>query len=391
MHKSLELLALSLCLVVTSCASTLPPGGSFVAPFDAQGSGDASVSTGDGTASPDTPGQSDVAGADAKTDAKIDAKSDAVAPKPDAGPTPGPVSASCLDGQYVEALPDPKADISSLVQGFQKADALAFVLAVLEVRYPNGRFILDGGNKNVLPGNQQTCLQQFWQPSQGTSAKSALGQASTLVHECGHAYDLSLGGFTGSTYVLTTEVQFTCKGLSYQGQNSGFPRSLLKSDEFSALWPPCANFGDPGECDSYAAIYLAGDPKDNQFDSGDQAFDTVLEETVQYVNSLATDWTLTDQSQFQVSAEDGLLTFLWYTERYLHMARLQYPKVYTYLSTNPCWRESVLTVWGRAWLYLGKSKSEPKLNLRGPMLRKLVTDPVLLDEIERLRQAQGCQ
>lgn len=385
MRKSLAWLGL---LLSTACASSLPPGGAYVAPLDAQTGQDGATSGVDAT--PDSAGQAD---AQVSSDGKSDTAADGSTTKPDAGPTTGttgPVSPTCLDGQYSEDLPDPKADISSLVQGFQKADALAFVLDVLQTRYPNGRFVLDGGNAQVLPGNQQTCVQQFWQPSQGTSVKSALSQASTLVHECGHAYDLSLGGFTGSTYVLTSQQKFSCKGLSYQGQNAGFARSLLKTDEFSALWPPCANFGDPGECDGYAAVYLSGNPQDATFDGGDQAFDSVLEETVQYVNSLATDWTLTDQIVGQISAEDGLLTFLWYTERYLHMARLQYPKVYQYLSGNSCWREAVLNVWGRAWLYLGKSKGQAKLNLRGAKLRNLVQDPALLDEISRLRQAQGC-
>ncbi len=372
-------------LSISACAQSYSGGGGTWAGYDGSSSaevGDSgsagvdSVSSGAdaGPQSPDSTGKKDANSADIGS--------------PPVGSAM--VSPACIDGQYQETLPDPKANIASLISQFKAAQALDFVLAVLQVRYPTGRFVLDGGNASVLPGANQGCVQQFWQPQQGKTIQDALNQASTLVHECGHALDMSQGGFSGATYVLTPEVQFTCKGLAYAGQNPGFARSLIRGDEFAASWPPCANFGDPGECDGYAPIYLSGDAKDKKFDGGDQGFDSVLEETVQYVNSLATGWVLQDQQKYSISAEDGLLTFLWYTERYLHMARTQYPSTYKYLSNDACWRRGVLTVWGRAWLYLQQSQDKPKLNLRGAKLRKLVTNPVLLDEIARLRQAEGC-
>jgi hypothetical protein len=102
------------------------------------------------------------------------------------------------------------------------------------------------------------------------------------------------------------------------------------------------------------------------------------------------DYAFADQSSYSTSAEDGLLTFLWYMQRYLHMARLDYPSVYKLLSESPCWRRTTLQLWGRGWFYLQRSVSNPQLNLKGKFLRGLVQDPALLDEIARLRQLEGC-
>ena len=235
----------------------------------------------------------------------------------------------------------------------------------------------------------KTCIDVFFQPSMGKTAAGALGQASTLVHECGHLYDQSLSQFGSHTYFVNESKKFTCSGLSYQGPNTGFARSRIKGDGFDATWPACAKFGDQG-CDGYAPIYLSGNPDDGQFDSGDQGYDMLLEEVNQYVNSLVTDYALADQQQWSVSAEDGILTLAWYMERYLHMARLTYPEAYAYLAGDACWRQATLTLWGRAWTYLEKTNGNGKLNLKGAMLRKLVADPALLDEIQRLRLAEGC-
>ena len=44
--------------------------------------------------------------------------------------------------------------------------------------------------------------------------------------------------------------------------------------------------------DNYANVYLDGDPDDDEFDGGDQGFNSLLEETLQYVNSLATGYAI---------------------------------------------------------------------------------------------------
>jgi hypothetical protein len=55
-----------------------------------------------------------------------------------------------------------------------------------------------------------------------------------------------------------------------------------------------------------------------------------------------------------------------------------------------CWREAILTVWGRAWLYLDATSGMPHLGIADDMLTTLVSDPDLLAEIQLLRDAEGC-
>ena len=72
------------------------------------------------------------------------------------------------------------------------------------------------------------------------------------------------------------------------------------------------------------------------------------------------------------------------------MARLEYPGAYTRLSGDACWREAILTLWGRAWLYLEATEGLNGLTINGPAIEALVMDAELLGEIERIREAHGC-
>ena len=72
------------------------------------------------------------------------------------------------------------------------------------------------------------------------------------------------------------------------------------------------------------------------------------------------------------------------------MARLEYPAAYKLLSEDACWREAILTVWGRAWLYLDWTEGISALGIQDNKLYGLVHDEELLGEIELLRALQGC-
>ena len=90
------------------------------------------------------------------------------------------------------------------------------------------------------------------------------------------------------------------------------------------------------------------------------------------------------------SAMDGILTFLWYVERYLRLARLEYPRAYSKLADDPCWRNAILTIGGRAWIMLEAAEGNGSLEINDVELFELVRDPDLLDEIQRLREKEGC-
>ena len=71
------------------------------------------------------------------------------------------------------------------------------------------------------------------------------------------------------------------------------------------------------------------------------------------------------------------------------MARTKYPGGYQVI-TNSCWREAILTIWGRAWLYIDETEGISQLGISDDFLIDLVLDPELLEEIERLRDAGPC-
>ncbi|MFZ4578432.1 MAG: hypothetical protein ACOYOB_08570 [Myxococcota bacterium] len=358
-------------LMLAACSSNASLGGGGYYPGDAQ--------LADGAVGDVTQG-SDTAADTAPDTTKPDVTADTTVP-PSELTVPG-----CPDGDYTEAAADPKGDLSAAQAGYSAADAIPAMLKALEARYPFGKTLVLEGDKVALGGGK-TCTQAFFNAAKASTLAAALGQASVVVHECGHM--LGWGTFGSHKYWIAKDLVSTCQGMSYQGTDASFARSLIHDDAFAAAWPGCASFGMQG-CDGYAPIYLDGDPKDGKFDSGDQGYDMVLEEVMQYVNSLAVDYAFADQSSYSTSAEDGLLTFLWYMQRYLHMARLDYPSVYKSLSESPCWRRTTLQLWGRGWFYLQRSVSNPQLNLKGKFLRGLVQDPALLDEIARLRQLEGC-
>lgn len=290
---------------------------------------------------------------------------------------------TCVDETYAEALPPKDAPLTDLLADYSSAAASDFILEVLERRYPIGKHLVEGG----LEYEAHDCIEKFLRTK--TTGKAVIGQLSTIVHECGHSFDVDQSSFSGATYVIRDDLRLECPGASFAGQDASFARSLIKADPYAGERPPC-NGGGSG-CDIYADLYLDGDPENAQFEVGDQGFDTVIEEAVQYVNSLATGYAFSDHYQGMVSERDGILTFLWYMERYLRLARTDHPDVHAFLLGNACWRDAILTVWGRAWLYLDATADDPSLGIHDDAIMKLVKTPELLDEIEAVRVASGCR
>ena len=312
---------------------------------------------------------------------------------PDAGPgdpdggmlPPGMyVDPMCTDGQYAEAPPPVDADLSDVMW---MGEVGPYVDAVLDRRYPTGALLVRGGRENTRFG--QDCDALF--AGSPSSGEDVIDRSGVIVHECGHFHDLNLSSGPTSVYELTAELRLSCdRGDATDRGGDTFARSRINDDDQASRRAPCGGGGGRG-CDSYADIYLDGDPDDGTFDGGDQGFNMLFEETVQYVNSLAVAWAFVDQMApgRSTSARDGLLTFLWYVERYLRRARLEDPTAYARI-TDPCWRDAILTVWGRAWLFLEATEGMSALGIDDAALFELVTDPELLSEIERLRELEGC-
>jgi hypothetical protein len=319
-----------------------------------------------------------------------------LAPSPDAVPgavgasaaevpvatAPPRVDPACLDGAYREALPDPSVPLDDLV--FSKGDPMAYALAVLGRRYPFGRTLVERGGED--------CASFLRGPK---DAAGVLGRLGTLVHECGHVHDHRLSTFDEEAFVIRPDLTLRAAlGDTTDRHGLTFARSLIRQDGRHTRRPPCPP-GVHSGCDDYADTYLDGDPTDKAFQGGDQGFGSLLEEVVQYVNTLAVAVAVPEAvpAGVQSSKRDGLLTMLWYLTRYLRLARLEHPSVYAHLAEGDGgrWRRLVLTVWGRAWLYLDASEGLPGLGIEDEELLRLVMEPELVGEIERLRGIEGCR
>ncbi|MBM64792.1 MAG: hypothetical protein CMH55_00995 [Myxococcales bacterium] len=322
---------------------------------------------------------------DAGSSSRVDAGGGAQGP--DAGgtqPSSPLVDSDCLDGQYRETMVDPDAEIADLVGNFSSPDFMIYIEEVLNRRYPLGWHIIDRGlREGAAIGH---CIDFFMRDR--SSAERVNSQLSTAVHECGHFLNMSLND---DAFVIRRDLQITCQdGDSTDRFGRTFARSRINDDDYSRLRPPCQGNRSP-DCDSYADIYLDGDPDNDDFEGGDQGFNMLAEEVVQYINSLATSYAIYDQSRYSTSARDGILTHLWWIQRYLAHARDRYPAAHQFILGNDCYRRLILTIWGRAWLYLEATEEISQLTINGGEIETLVLDPNLLAEIEAVREAHGCR
>jgi hypothetical protein len=301
-------------------------------------------------------------------------------------PPPKPDQPGCAQEAYTETLPT-TASLSGLT--FSQANANDYLVQALGLRYPLGKAIVEGGLSSSMAASQGNCIDRFLQDK--SSAMVVLNQASTIVHECGHFYDLGEASGKESAFVIRPgDLTFTCKnGDTTSRGGKTFARSLIKKDGHYAKRKACTSSSAQLGCDNYAPIYLDGDPTDTTFEGGDQGYNTVLEETTQYVNALATALAFQESySGFDASERDGILTFFWYLERYLAMARTDYADAYALISQDTCWRQATLTVWDRGWFYLNATKDMSDLGIEDTEIEALVKDPDLLAEIDALRELE---
>ena len=306
-------------------------------------------------------------------------------PNGSGGPTANPEQPGCAQDEYTETLPT-NASLADL--SFSAATASDYLLDALELRFPLGKAIVEGGLSSSLAKTQGNCIDRFL--SDKSNAKAVLRQATTVVHECGHFYDLGEATGSDAAFVIRPDLTFTCKsGDTTSRRGKTFARSLIKGDAHYTKRKACASGTAGKDCDMYAPIYLDGNATDSKFDSGDQGYNSVLEEAAQYVNSLATALAFQDAySGSKASERDGILTFLWYIERYLAMARTEYPEAYELLSQDACWRQATLSVWDRAWFYLRETKGMTNLGINDAAIEALVSDPELTAEIDALRNLE---
>ena len=288
------------------------------------------------------------------------------------------IDMECLDGQFSESINDHDLDIMDLFENYDPDLAPDFIYQILARRYPFGEELVRTGRM----GQIGDCLDIFLRDR--SSPEAVIRQVSTIVHECGHFADIDAGMFRNNVYLINDGLTFSCQGGDAVGRGNGktFARSLINRDEYAL--EACRRGPD---CDFYRSVYLDGDPDNSDFEGGDQGYNSVLEETAQYINSIAVGYAFHDYYSGSVSERDGILTFLWYITRYLKMAREDYPEAYEFISTDPCWRELLLTLWGRAWLYLELTEGFPQLGINDEAIQSRINAD-LVGEIDRIRNLE---
>ena len=125
-------------------------------------------------------------------------------------------------------------------------------------------------------------------------------------------------------------------------------------------------------------------PSNDIWSGGDQGFGNMFEEFVQYVGTLAWGYSRHDYDGGTVRAhKTTMLTFMWWSERYLKLTRENYPEEHALFMEY--YAEPFLYMWGKAWRYL----DTPTYAYRQEdwdNLIQLVTDDHMLGEIQYVRE-----
>ena len=312
--------------------------------------------------------------------------------------------------------------------------ALLFIRDILNTRFPTYNPILN--DENGVAEIKKWGLDP-------TSAESVISGIQLSAHEAGHGYNGSMARVTlddgrgcDKFYLIDVLVKpYTTSwgnleagdwldptpcGLTYPNRTDyvpGISRSTILLDDQNYKRPPkgCTacilsphdGEGEWGYDDLYSGMYLTDAPalgkithyKDgypgfdpsftisanDSFDTGDQGYNMLFEETVQYVNSLSWAYSRHDLSAKSSTGSEktAMLLWLWWNERYLKLTREHYPEEHEHWIKY--YAEPFLWVWGKAWRHL----DTPSMNYyeeKWNHLSELVTDDLMLGEIQYVRE-----
>lgn len=249
------------------------------------------------------------------------------------------------------------ADLSAVEAAYRPDDVRAAFLEVSRLRYPPG--------VGFVEAQTDAQLEQWLSRGKATFA-AAMEAYETVVHEGSHIWGFA--GFGGSGYryrVVDDDLVVRTAFLD------NFDRSEILDRHPDA------------QGDFYASTYLTGR-------SGAQGFNTLLDEYNAYTHSLASRYCTRDLigRGASTSAKDGILTFMWYVETYLRIAREDHPGDYAAILADAGHVEVILAVWDRAESWLDKAADVPGLGIDHVALAKRVYEADNLAEITRVRDAQ---
>lgn len=247
------------------------------------------------------------------------------------------------------------SDVSSIRSAYEPSKLRVSAEILAAQRYPLGVEFLRAQDDKQLA---------TWFEHGGASFDDLASSFDTAVHEGAHIWGFKRFAPTTQTYGVSAEATLVLPRLK------NFDRSeILKVHVAPAS-------------DDYARIYLTGK-------SGAQGFNMLLDEYNAYVHSLASRYCTRDllPANLHVSARDGILTFMYYVETYLQLARTQHPEDYRAILGDAAHRQLILTVWARAEYWLRKSASDVRLGITDETIEGWVYDTSRLAEVAAVRDA----
>lgn len=271
----------------------------------------------------------------------------------------GPREAGPLTSDWVETdWCASRASLADLAATYDPKNPRPTLLEVAKRRYPPATAVIERASDERL--------QAWLRPSPGdpNDFENLLGSFSTVVHEEGHMLDLSLGSQAEFVYRIVDDASIVRVPTV-----ETFARA-----EILRVHPDLS-------IDLYAQTYLKSA-------GSNQDVEILVEEFVQYVHSLASDYCAFELPRnLTVSSRDGALTFMWWMEMYLAVGRQYFPGDYAEILANKPLVSVILDTWDRSEYWLLKTRGTRYGNDLSKMSR-FVYDPKNLAEIDVLREAR---
>ena len=256
-----------------------------------------------------------------------------------------------------------RKSLEDLQASYRPATLKATLIEIAKRRYPPGVAVFADAPQKAIAKYLETDLD-----AEDYSTRSLGWLFSGLVHEMGHEWD-GTHRSNGYTYRFFDDRVYRTAAIRT------FPRS-----EILARYP--------NQSGNVYKRYLGNT-------GGRDGINGLLEEFVQYVHQLAASQCVTDFPPELVAAEevpgeytylqdrDAVLTFMWYVQTYLAIAREEHPKDYRKIIKARGLRTAILDTWRRAEYWLARTQTAPPGTISAE-LEQRIREPQNIREIQLL-------
>lgn len=287
-----------------------------------------------------------------RRNAHLDPNANGVVCEQEAGPHPAQVRWS--EPEWCT----PRRSLVDLKATYDPANPRPTLVQVAQRRYPPA--------VTAIGAQSDETLRMWLRQADGRQAdfEQLLAAFDVVTHEGGHALDLSLrtSPFTHAYRIWDDSEVIQVAAIQ------AYPRS-----EILRIHPSPAR-------DVYASVYLEGP-------SGQQDVEMLVEEFVQYVNSLASAACVRDVPRdIRLGNRDALLTMMWWIQLYLRIGREEHPAAYAAIRGNQELVRVILNTWDRAEYWLDRTRGS-RLGDADAAVARRVYEPLNLAEVEQLRQS----